>query len=458
MTQQNLLRHSLLASGGSSSERALVAFSGSSNIQAFGSVGETVPTPEQTIDPDVRIWEFGASGFAPYSASGNSNEVNEGSSTPQEWGPEARFAADFRSANPNTPLDIVKVCANGSALNDIGGDDWSPDSTGELFDQIESAISAAKSSIVAEFGGTSRLNAFFWGQGNGDATGSVNAFSYYDNLLNLKAAVESRLGDPLTKFIFMRLLPADAQTYTSTLRAVMTRIQFDSPGIQMVDTDFFGAEADGYHLSVPGITSLGSAMMQAYVGTLPVTPTRFSPLPGDHNSNVVFSNGNLTVSGTGSSNSANQSFRVDTVVHHSKKSYFEIEVTSHNALAQVGFGATPSRTRAWGTVTNSVGYYAGGLVFYNGSMLTTLPSFTAGDTVLIAHDGTTGDVWFGKKEPGQQEVWNGDPVSGAGALVTLPVDGTRQWRFGGTTRRSGDSLTIRTSPVATVPLGFEYDG
>src|SRR4051812_43456927 len=59
------------------------------------------------------------------------------------WGPEVQFAQDFHAQFPNEVLRIVKMVAGGTGLAMNNGayvSDWSPQSSGELFDATAATI------------------------------------------------------------------------------------------------------------------------------------------------------------------------------------------------------------------------------------------------------------------------------------------------------------------------------
>lgn len=97
--------------------------------------------------------------------------------------------------------------------------------------------------------------------------------------------------------------------------------------------------------------------------------------------------------------------------------------------------------------TNVVINTATGGVLYNGSTVTTLSTYTAGDYLMIAFDNAAGDIWFGKNG-----TWSGDPGAGTGAAKADVAAGTWYPVFGASGGPAGKVTLIRYP--YTAPTGF----
>jgi hypothetical protein len=114
--------------------------------------------------------------------------VNTGTKAdPKMWGPEVGLALEW-TQNTTATLYIVKVGAGetGLALNPDRLD-WSPDSTGEMFDRAQAAVTIGQNLTGLT------LSATFMQQGETDAYGQGTAEAYADNLAGFAQAWGSDL-------------------------------------------------------------------------------------------------------------------------------------------------------------------------------------------------------------------------------------------------------------------------
>lgn len=194
-------RRPAIASG---PDAVLVIVAGQSNARSFDTTGSDVPMALQFTDADIQIWNTQTNTLQTYDAGTNSDTWNSGATTPQKWGPEAGFAKDFRAAYPDRKLYIVKVAVDSTTLAAGAGDDWSPSSSSELFDDMTAEITDA----VAALGSTPDETVLLWMQGEHDALDSTEATNYGDNLVDFIAAVRTDWGDASTKVIVGRITPS----------------------------------------------------------------------------------------------------------------------------------------------------------------------------------------------------------------------------------------------------------
>ena len=126
-------------------------------------------------------------------------------------------------------------------------------------------------------------------------------------------------------------------------------------------------------------------------------------------------NGNLSAAGT-----APQLWRSTIALPTTGKFYAELYCTDTNGSQRDGFGIQKINTASTGIGLDTAGYaYCGALgqVFTNGSAtISSLSTWTNGDTVQIAIDCATGYVWFGKNNTWQA---SGNPATGANPMLTI---------------------------------------
>jgi len=99
---------------------------------------------------------------------------------------------------------------------------------------------------------------------------------------------------------------------------------------------------------------------------------------------------------------------------------------------------------------NSFGYFQGGDIYYNGSVVLTVSSFTNGDLLGFAWDADTGKVWVAKNGTWQN---SGNPAAGTGQVTTVS---TGVDRVVGAYNSSGScSINFGQRPFTyTPPTGF----
>lgn len=431
---------------------AFIAVAGQSNARSYDTTGSDVPVALQGAMTGVNIWRPSAGAFETYEAGVNSDIWTSGAGTPQKWGPEAAFALAFRTAFPTTTLYMVKIAVDSSALAAGVGDDWSPTSSGELYDDMEAELTAAKA-VLSGLGHSTDLDAVLWMQGEADALTSTPAINYGVNLTAFVAALRADWGVAGTKLIVGRITPSAEWPSGSPVRAWQARVGADESDVPVVDTDSYTLAADDKHYVAASVQTLGEDMYDAFAGTYPPIPVRYGYAPDDKSADVTLSNGDLTAAGTGVNSSALQTVRCD---HFSAgKVYLEFLIDARAANLSCGMGKGVATGQFWGQLNDSIGYVsATGAVFKNNVQILTYATYTAGDRVMIAFDGATGEVWFGKNG-----TWNGDPAAGTGEAATLSTDTTTsRHRYGNTLRRSGDQVTLKLAAADfayTPPTGFD---
>ena len=435
--------------GGGVTDGAYIIVAGQSNSRSYDTTGSDVPGSIPAGDADCMIWNTHTQAFEEYDPGVNSDTWNSGAATPQKWGPEAAFARDWRAANPGLTLRIVKIGVDSTKLNpDPGGDDWNPDSVGELFDDMTTEIAAAEAAIVLA-GGTPDPIALLWMQGEHDALDNLQASNYGVELDDFFTAVRAEWGDAGTEIILGRISESESWTYGSTIRAFQGLKSRGVSGVYMVDTDDLPRAGDNKHYTAAGVETLGERMASALAGSYPEHPVVFERHSSKTNSQITLSNGNKTAAGTGTNSTLYLTSQSDLFVE-SGKIYFEVDIDAKIANMQVGIGANISAASYIGAGSSAAGYSGAGQVYSGGSAVQTYASWAAGDIIGVAYDATTRKVWFSKNG-----VWNGDPAAGTGEATTL--SGTDLPRLAAVCRRSGDQATLKAASADwtySAPSGF----
>ncbi len=210
----------------------------------------------------------------------------------------------------------------------------------------------------------------------------------------------------------------------------------------LVDVPTNGSEVD---------TGLGNQVRGNYC--------TYSPIARSGLSNATLANGNLDISGTGSSYTGNLS----TIAVSSGKWYYEFTVTNApNNSTGAGIVSADTIGSANGGNAGfgdcSGGYLRIGTVVYNnGSAISTgLSSIGTGDIVNVAFDLDAGKIWFGKNG-----TWDssGNPATGSNAVATFTPAGRYFFIFAQGFYGSGTwsgVLNAGARPFAyTAPSGFK---
>lgn len=207
-------------------------------------------------------------------------------------------------------------------------------------------------------------------------------------------------------------------------------------------------------------TSPSSWTYAAPTGFLPITTAPNWPSfrtwnPGDKDSGITLTSGNLTATNTLGAGERNVRFSLPATPVSSQKTY--IELLPGGTGQDMHLGIAQDREPLNGSYLGR--YYAaimnsGGQIYINGTMTTTLSgmSFTAGDVIGMAFDNT--NIWW-RKNGGN---WNGsalaDPATGTGGIAHGQ---TGELYVGARVYRLNDSVTVR--PLSgqwtyTAPSGF----
>ena len=236
----------------------LVVFAGQSNMGVYGNDVSSV-TGLWSQSPLTQIWNSTAQRFEELQPGVNSGYA----AAPNGWGPEVEFAIDFRAAHPGETLYIVKSVAGGTQLAQDTiqyHSDWSPMSTGELFDQTTQMINQAGAAA-----GGLRPAAVFFGQGEEDATRQATAQAYGGNLSAFFSAVRgSWLQDPNGKIGFFEI--GNSPPYAASVRAGQLSVDQADANATSFDSAGLPLQADGLHLAPAGVNTTGDNFFQFFRG------------------------------------------------------------------------------------------------------------------------------------------------------------------------------------------------
>jgi Ca2+-binding RTX toxin-like protein len=252
--------------------KAFVVFAGQSNMGGLNQDPGTLPaswraTPQiQIWNPQIHAWQEMQPGF------------NTGYGTfTSTWGPEVQFAIDFHTAHPDETLYIVKSVAGGTQLAvNAAGEDWSPQSAGELFDQTTAEIHDAGAAL-----GGAQPTVLFWGQGEEDANSQANATAYGHNLSAFFAAARAQWLDGAKADIgFFRI--GSSPPFASQVQAGELSVDQADPNALSFETSDYPLQGDDLHYSTAGLEKVGDQFYQLFSawtggGTSPPPPPASPP-------------------------------------------------------------------------------------------------------------------------------------------------------------------------------------
>ena len=124
-----------------------------------------------------------------------------------------------------------------------------------------------------------------------------------------------------------------------------------------------------------------------------------NPLDYSSSGTITIANGNLQTSGSGA---AYGFYRA--TMQMAVKTYWE----QINTMANAGDGIYAGVGLPTGTISGSICYYTGsGQIYLNGSLNTTVASYTTGDVIGMAYDPATGNITFYKNNTSQATIATG---------------------------------------------------
>lgn len=234
---------------------ALVILAGQSNALGFRVHASDMPAAATACDPHVQIWNPAAQAFETMAPGVNTGTPNN----PTAVGPEAEFAARWVEDHPGETLYIVKAAKGSTGLaEDPDQLDWSPHSTGELFDATTAQVEAAKAAS-----GVSKVSAILWIQGEQDAASAAKAAGYAFNLIDAFAEMRAKWGDASTPIVLGRLSDAPHLAHADGVQLGQDIAASFLPGVAKVPTDGLGMQADQLHYDAAGQVGLGDELYDA---------------------------------------------------------------------------------------------------------------------------------------------------------------------------------------------------
>jgi hypothetical protein len=240
---------------------ALIVVAGQSNALGYTLGPKDLPQHLRGPMPDVWIWNPSMGRFDALAPGKNTGSPNN----PEAWGPEAQFAWRWRAAHGCAPLYVVKHARGDTGLAaDPSQADWSPASSGELFEAASAEVAAAKASLASNSVPV-RVAAVLWMQGEKDASDSAKAAAYETNLRAFIAQVRTGWGDARTIFQIGQIdrLGAGYPGWPE-VREAQTRIADADDQVSLTDTDGFPRQpTDGLHLTAEAQVLLGDGFFEA---------------------------------------------------------------------------------------------------------------------------------------------------------------------------------------------------
>lgn len=188
-----------------------------------------------------------------------------------QFGPELTMGRTLRD-QLGTEIAIVKVARGGVTLGQVSGDDWHPNSSGELYDRLLTRIGQAQADIINN-GDTPVLAGFYWMQGESDAksggAGSPpppqpgTANSYEANLNLLLLSLRGDLGMPELPVVIGQISAPDIDAdgreflFNDTVAAAQANVAASDPWTWLVATDDLPLRPDQLHFDAVGQEMLG---------------------------------------------------------------------------------------------------------------------------------------------------------------------------------------------------------
>lgn len=241
---------------------AHVIIAGQSNAIAFGNNGAApyAPTARVQIWTDTNgdghgdAWHYMLPG------------TNTGTlANPTAWGPEVQLANDWLRDHATGNLWIVKEAKGSTGLAaDSGALDWSPHSTGEMFDTATADINAARHNLDGSAYAFSAWDYADWMQGETDATDAAKAAAYGVNVREF--ITDARAAWSVTNFGVARITDSAALPYSLDVRNAEWNLDNGvSPmaGVHTFKTIGYEMQADGEHYDAAGEVSLGDGFYAA---------------------------------------------------------------------------------------------------------------------------------------------------------------------------------------------------
>jgi len=208
----------------------------------------TAPAPYQAT-ARVQIWtdtdHDGAGDAWNYMLPG----VNTGTATnPTVWGPEVEIANRWLADHATGVLWIDKVTKGSTGLaHDATQLDWSPASSGEMFDQATASFDAARHNLDGSAYAFTRWDVAEWMQGETDATDQAKALAYGVNLADFLS--HARAEWDVTQFVVGRISDSTALPYNLDVRQAQWNVDQVDAGMVSFKTIGLAMQPDTIHVA-----------------------------------------------------------------------------------------------------------------------------------------------------------------------------------------------------------------
>jgi len=213
------------------------------------------------------------------------------------FGPELALGRTL-SQRLSDDVAVVKVAFGGTTLAMLGGSqDWSPNSSRELYDKLVDNVNAANSALLAD-NRQPQLAGLFWMQGESDGkSGNLaggqspppqpeTAEAYADNLTDFITRVRTDLGLAQLPVLVGKIKigdnpgvttnpDSDFNTsfgewgYTPTIQAAQVAVAAADSNVFLVETNQISLGSDFLHFDQAGQVDLGEAFAEAYLVQVP---------------------------------------------------------------------------------------------------------------------------------------------------------------------------------------------
>lgn len=235
----------------------VIVVAGQSNAAASAvDDGNLIYTP----DPGVIVWNDTTKAWVQYHPQRTGGMVS--GSFAGRWGWEMEIARQYRAANPTKPFAIIKNAWPSTQLYSSGSgvvQDWNVSSTGELYDQTATMITAALAALVTA-GYTPTIKGTVWSQGENDAADTTMASAYETNLTNLIAGMRSTWSIGASSPISIVKIKGSGLTFASTVQTAQGNVDTADATVSLLDTSAYAQNSDAIHFKKPGLIAGGQTI------------------------------------------------------------------------------------------------------------------------------------------------------------------------------------------------------
>lgn len=241
-----------------------IILGGQSNALGFLNTGAAPYTPTAR----VQIWADTNADGTPDAWNYMNPGVNTGTlANPTVWGPEVQFANDWLADHPTGYLWIAKVAKGSTGLaQDAGAVDWSPNSTGEMFDFATAAIDAARANLNGTAYAFSQWDGTLWMQGEDDALSATKAAAYQTNLGDFLDEIRSEwMEDASGAVVVGRITDSSSLPYSLDVRVAQWAEDQADPNMASFKTIGFAMQPDTVHYAASGHVALGAAFYDGWL-------------------------------------------------------------------------------------------------------------------------------------------------------------------------------------------------